>query len=531
MAQADTVLTQRFPVAVLVATPQNAPKPTDLLAQGLAELLSALKRTAPHTPLAVLANKSLAAVLPMDGLNEVELLSHEPGYEALTENFDVVIFLGDFPPDALPSFDSGQIVLHLSSQGSKLHVKLVQACQKCRLEIQHQTTGDESFALASESGADPDSDCQCANRRIAALDRFNARLSDPATIQAMSNVGYEDDCLTGAPACPTLQKLVIWYRQADLLALSQQRRLYGKSPNPVLALLTDKALVPAIFVTASLAVLALDLSLHFFASTPAFMLWFVAFFLITWCLVVYLHRSKTEQNYADFRSLAEALRVRMFLRAAGTTIASGGDAMKLHRSEYDWLRSVLLGVDLWDHFSTPTGSQDDWQQRRDWVAQSWFQSQHKYFCGAAGKHGAADKMAHRHHSAERWSQLFLFGGAGLALLWAFAGDRILHFAEELHWHHDLIHHGAATLISLLLAAAATVHTYATKRGYASLARRYESMGQIYANATARLHSAPNDEAGKERQLAIMRETAGLALLENGDWIVVQRDNPAGIHLG
>lgn len=227
-------------------------------------------------------------------------------------------------------------------------------------------------------------------------------------------------------------------------------------------------------------------------------------------LAEYLRRTTADHNdnYQDYRALAEGLRTRFFWLMAGIRESVADRYLGKQRTELDWIRNGFRGWEI----EGPAGS-TEWPaeisllDRIRVAGHNWVEDQRDFYRKhAPQEENAAEKL-------EMISQLSL-GLVGLCALLMIGLS---------WWLHESVNY-LIIMIDLALAAGALVHHYNNRMAYSEHAKQYSRMTPILEQAAAQLRDAI---LGKDKTTAklILRSAGEELLRENGDWVLTHRERP------
>jgi hypothetical protein len=294
---------------------------------------------------------------------------------------------------------------------------------------------------------------------------------------------------SGASAPDPITRLM---RQADALALRQQRRMLG-----------------AVRGIHGLALLmGLAFLLYSDLGAPDWMLWlFLLFFALGLATAWRARRRDWHRRYVDYRALAEGLRVQAFWRRAGLSAIGAPEFahdnfLQKQDVELAWIRNVMRQAEL---LAPPIEGDppalDDVVE--EWVGRPGDGGQLGYYDRKSAEHA-------RHHLRTR--------AIGLACLWAGIALSVV----LVLFHRTLEGFTQDVLVTLMGAfslVAAIREAYAYRKADRELVRQYRFMHRIYRNARAALDAAGSDAERAE----ILRALGEAALAEHAEWTLMHRE--------
>ena len=148
----------------------------------------------------------------------------------------------------------------------------------------------------------------------------------------------------------------------------------------------------------------------------------------------------------------------------------------------------------------------------DLVVPLWVQDQRDFFARATTRDN------HKISSRERWAMALLFAGMAAGAL-VTVSPFFVAAPYLANWDHGLI-----VLMGLTPAIAAAMSGYAESMAFASQAKRYRWMAELFMRAELRLREAIGAGHTANAQQLIL-ELGNEALEEDGDWVLVHRERP------
>ncbi len=231
-------------------------------------------------------------------------------------------------------------------------------------------------------------------------------------------------------------------------------------------------------------------------------------------------REDCQDNYQDYRALAEGLRVQFFWRLAGIDESVVDHYFGKHRTELDWIRNAIR------NWATTTKREKSPENRLRIVWEYWVNDQHKYF------HSRRDR--HKHERLEKWVRWLLYSAAGLGLFllgtyvlgavlaWNFGIEGVLKLVEM-----ESLRDGIVFLAGTALVGAGLLHHYKEVMAYGEHDKQYRRMSIMFGSA-ARLLDEAIDRKRDDKARMLLRDTGVNALEENGDWVMLHRERPLEI---
>jgi hypothetical protein len=238
-------------------------------------------------------------------------------------------------------------------------------------------------------------------------------------------------------------------------------------------------------------------------------------------------RRKYEHKHEDYRALAEALRVRFYLKIGGFNENVSDHYLKRHRGELEWVLYALRSSELegWLAInSSPVIRKTDQTKILRTLKECWIDSQLRWFIKTAYKKQRASK---------RWESLAngFFVGAILSAVLLFLirlpegklPENLVHYTEALH---PIL----ASCMHFFLVLAASFQLYNEKMAFSEQTKNYQLMAQLFTLAGEKITSAIETNDFSEAR-EIIREAALEALAENGDWLMLHRSRPMELPKG
>lgn len=214
-------------------------------------------------------------------------------------------------------------------------------------------------------------------------------------------------------------------------------------------------------------------------------------------------RHAYEEQYIDWRTLAEGLRVQIFWRASGLKDEVVNHYWSSQLSDIDWIRHALRNI--------TTGVLPSSSVQADWVLQSWVKDQRQYFLGhSPGRAGKAALHKRKEKKFNTVIAVLFYLALAVTLL-----TLIMHLCgssqETLNY---------AVLVSgMSFVSAAVMKGYAEMMGHAELSSRYRRMGELF---DAALHQLEGVSADDKHRLAVIHKLGCEALAENSAWLQLHR---------
>jgi len=229
-------------------------------------------------------------------------------------------------------------------------------------------------------------------------------------------------------------------------------------------------------------------------------------------------RARLEEQYLDYRALAEACRVQYSWKRAGVSACVADHFLRDQRDELEWLRQAVRTTEL-----MPGSLPLDADRIKD-VAEDWIDDQLNYFIGKTDKATSNDAQYRKWRIRAQW--LFWSGIAVtglLLLLHVFVVPNLSQDEQaELQW--------LIVVYGMLFGLSGMVEVYLDVKSFREQARTYRRMGIAMGVARRNLNVAL--ENGDLNMAEDILMGAGRdALDENGSWLLLHRDRPPVVQLG
>jgi len=311
---------------------------------------------------------------------------------------------------------------------------------------------------------------------------------------------------------PGLRKILSCYGHADTLALK-----YRKITTNVLKRL---------LITAVTSFFIFNIFDQFWAKA-----YILAFFPIIMGMGYLFYKIAEKKDYEnkfyDYRALAEGLRVQFFWKLMHAKENTCDYYLRKYKGEMDWIFQIVRNVSMdanWEILKNPlSGKKEEFEilQRR------WVKDQEAYFVG---------KVSEKEQKIRRQEKITLcfFCAAMATVCGFFIVKAIIAFQNGSFKNfidmEDIQQYPFAFFIDVFLAIGAALAIYVEKRAFSDELKQYRRMKSLYCRASGIMEKyiAENNIAGA-KNLAI--ELGKEALIENGDWHIIQRSKPLEPFLG
>lgn len=334
---------------------------------------------------------------------------------------------------------------------------------------------------------------------------------------------------------------------ADTAAQHYQRRLIGSFsalkisslPGKILTALNDarhgKEVMPWPNVLTNYGLLLPLLVLLFESYSKLHSHWgfLLAYFLLSITALSFykgwITKKKWQDNWQDYRAIAEALRVQLYWSMSGLPLAVGDNYLRKQDAELGWIKFALQGPALWATAQALSIRLPD----RDAVMRGWVDDQARWFIGRSGKAQLNEAAAKRNdHFAKLAYSLGLIAVFGLLLSHALEDFGLADLHCVTHTYVATLHAKhvpeALEIFAVTMSAIAAYLTLMTNlRAYEAHARSYWQMGTAFRRARTIAKSIPPstdpDDHHAHAFQSLMREIGRESLAETAEWLMDHRD--------
>ena len=281
----------------------------------------------------------------------------------------------------------------------------------------------------------------------------------------------------------SLERMMAVYGAADQAALWFQKR-----ENRILYFFFT------IFVLAVVSLGLIDLS-------PRFVIAYLGFFFLAVVIIRLRQRLGVADRYLDYRGLAEGLRVLFFWRLAGIGERVSRNYLHRHRGVLTWIRQVIQNMELLQRQNE--GRNTD-RMATDLVRRLWVSGQAGFY---------TDRRKRLQRRQQRLDVISMI--SFMASLMFAVAFLVVDVAEIGFVPTEVVQ----ALIGASAAIGAAVQAYKAKRAYDHLEKLYASNEQLFSQAQDML-STPECHAAE-----VLVRLGKEALLENGEWLRMHREQP------
>lgn len=252
-----------------------------------------------------------------------------------------------------------------------------------------------------------------------------------------------------------------------------------------------------------------------FADQEKYRSWFLSGSCALFVVALVFHRIFSKKwvldtQHADYRAMAEGLRVKFFWKLAGVKEAVADHYLGKQRSELDWIRNGFRGWNVAEgpqnHGNPESVDSETQRNRLGFVRKYWIDHQLEYF------RRAAERNIRSQEWFERCGYISVLGVLILSII--LTGLYLLNHER----HHDYI----VIALETLLASAALLHHFNNRMAYAEYAKQYQRMASLFARGSELLGKWLDREDYDTATLCV-RNVGKEALTENGDWVLLRRE--------
>jgi len=219
-----------------------------------------------------------------------------------------------------------------------------------------------------------------------------------------------------------------------------------------------------------------------------------------------------EDNYLDYRALAESCRIQYFWSVAGLKESASHFYLREQRDETEWIRQAVLNTQL---FKTSEPLSLD-SQKVEYILNAWVLDQKKFFINSK-------KSMHYHERQEKRlgsiSKYFFLLGISLTLISLIM--QLFGIKDDQTQWIDFSY-------SIALIISAGVKLYQEPQGHPELSRSYQKMGLMMLLAQEKLTLYMHDT---ESLRHIIMKLGVACLNENAEWLQMHRSRPVSFVFG
>lgn len=231
-----------------------------------------------------------------------------------------------------------------------------------------------------------------------------------------------------------------------------------------------------------------------------------------------MSKEQIEDQYQDYRTLAEGARVHFFWTISGIQKKPADYYLRDQRDELEWIRKALNTLDIPLNNESPALIERD---RLQISLDDWVLCQKKYFNKKGPLQDKDDK---------RLSTI-----AGRLLFWGFllvVLNLVFHIflSDRLPIIGDWIIKAFIVMYGSLFAASGAVKLYSEVMAYREQANRYKKMSLYYTLCEKHVVDAIERNDFDDARDAFI-EIGKQALAENGEWLLLHRRRPVEVPLG
>jgi len=315
---------------------------------------------------------------------------------------------------------------------------------------------------------------------------------------------------------PGLRKILSCYGYADTLALHYQK------------ITTD--VLKRLLITAVASFFFFDIFDQFWAKA-----YILALFPIIMGMGYLFYkialRKDYENKYYDYRALAEGLRVQFFWKLMHSKENTYDHYLRKYRGEMDWIFQTIRNVCMNANQEISQNPSACKKGELEIIQRRWVKDQENFFVKKATEKG--QKIGRQETTTLCFFCAALVMVLGFFIVKAIVSYQQGSFKDFINMediHQGFVCYLFSFLIDVFLAIGAALAIYVEKRAFADELRQYQRMMVLYSRASRFMEKyiAENNIMGAEN-LAI--ELGKEALIENGDWYIIQRSKPLEPFLG
>lgn len=205
-----------------------------------------------------------------------------------------------------------------------------------------------------------------------------------------------------------------------------------------------------------------------------------------------------EEQYLDWRALAEGVRVQIFWLASGVRGSAAEHYLSSDRDELDWIRQAVRN-------SVVGISPIESQEAMKWVRDAWLEDQRKFFTTKAPVN-----FSNRLRFSKLTNRLFV-----VALTITLV-TLLVHLAGA----SELILNGLVLVSGVCILLSAVLKTYSDQMAFEEQHNRYQGMSEIFKMALNRYDDLVVSDCARAR--GVLFNIGKEALTENAGWLRLHR---------
>jgi hypothetical protein len=251
----------------------------------------------------------------------------------------------------------------------------------------------------------------------------------------------------------------------------------------------------------------------------------LGFLIASWALLIatgvfagFCRRGALDTQHADYRAIAEGLRVRFFWKLAGIGDSVADHYLGKQRSELDWIRNGFRGWKMEEEGETAHSSGRDEQSgggqsrggqsdRLGFVRKYWIDHQREYFSRTAKR------------SLKKSEAIEIVGYICFVAVILLGATFFWSEMREEKYLGPL-----AIALEGFLALAAILHHFNNRMAYEEYSKQYGRMASLFTRGTELLGNFL-DRGDIENAERCVKLVGCEALTENGDWVLLRRERP------
>jgi hypothetical protein len=256
------------------------------------------------------------------------------------------------------------------------------------------------------------------------------------------------------------------------------------------------------------------------AVSHAFWILYAAFAGSTYLYYWLSKRDRNHDKFLDYRALAEGLRVQFYWKQAGIKESVATFYLRKHISELEWIRYAIRNIDLillkrQDSVDEPSQCPKI-KDRIDSAIKAWIDEESKFF------RDRIEKFVAEFEASEKRANILFF----MTLLFITPALLINHTLNPGgHWDHYF-----HIMVPVLFVIAGAHKFYNEKMLYKQNIKQYSRMLDTFSRARNRLNNiAKSDKISEDNKVKesqkILEFLGKEALAENGDWLLMHREQP------
>lgn len=245
-----------------------------------------------------------------------------------------------------------------------------------------------------------------------------------------------------------------------------------------------------------------------------------------------INKKNHETKYLDYRVLAEGLRVQFFWKYMSSPENAYESYLRKYKGEIGWIAQAIRSASLSANIEKLRFSNSrDKCSVLETVSIHWVEDQKTYF------EGKVQKNKHESDKQERTTKRFfiaafflvlgLFFMKAIALYQDGSLANIMNMEDIKEWG---IYSVILVLVDTCIAIGAGYQVYVEKRAFADEVKQYQRMESLFARGKSIIAGLIKENKLDEVEQVLI-EIGKEALVENGDWLMLQRSRPLEMPIG